>query len=63
MPRDGLAAYLEFDGVDAHPAAWKNSAAYKLLNETRLGSSLEDILRQLIEMSQAPVPPGDVVAR
>ena len=27
----GWSSYLEFDGLDAHEAAWKGSAAYKLL--------------------------------
>ena len=61
VPREGLAAYLEFDGLDAHQAAWKGSAAYKLLNETKLGPLIEDILRQLIVMSQAPIQPADLI--
>ncbi len=61
MPREGLAGYLEFDGLDAHAAAWKGSAAYKLLNETRLGALIEDIVRQLITQAQAPIAPGDVI--
>ena len=61
VPREGLATYLEFDGLDAHQAAWKGSAAYKLLNETKLGPLIEDILRQLIVMSQAPIQPADLI--
>jgi prepilin-type processing-associated H-X9-DG protein len=61
VPREGLATYLEFDGLDAHAGAWKGSAACKLLNETNLGALIEDILRQLIVMSQAPVQPADLI--
>jgi prepilin-type processing-associated H-X9-DG protein len=61
VPREGLSGYVEFDGLDAHETAWKGSAAYKLLNETKLGALLEDVVRQLIEMSQAPIQPGDVI--
>ena len=41
--QDNLFFYLEFDGLDAHQAAWKNSAAYKLLNDTKLGALIEDL--------------------
>ena len=61
VPREELAAYLEFDGLDAHRTAWKGSAAYKLLNETGLGPLIEDLVRQLMMMSQAPIQPGDVI--
>jgi prepilin-type processing-associated H-X9-DG protein len=61
VPREGLAGYLELDGLDAHPAAWQGSAANRLLNETRLGAVLEDILNQLIGMSRAPIQPGAVI--
>ena len=37
--QDNLFFYFEFDGLDAHQAAWKNSAAYKLLNDTKLGGA------------------------
>lgn len=61
VPREGLAGLLEFDGLDAHDAAWKASAAYKVLNETRLGASIEDIVRQFVVMSQAPIQPADII--
>ena len=50
--------YLEFDGLDAHAAAWNASAAYKLLNETKLGALLEDLASQGIELAQQSVPPA-----
>src|SRR5262249_33119443 len=61
VPREGLASYLEFDGLDAHQAAWGGSAAYRLLNETNLGPLIEDVLRQMIVMSQAPIQPADLI--
>jgi prepilin-type processing-associated H-X9-DG protein len=48
---------LEFEGLDAHEAAWRKSAANKLLNDTTLGALLEDIAGQVIEMAQQSVPP------
>jgi prepilin-type processing-associated H-X9-DG protein len=52
VPRQDLVFLLEFDGLDAHAAAWKNSAAYKLLNETKLGALLEDLARQGIGLTR-----------
>src|SRR5262245_20976869 len=46
--QDNLFSYLEFDGLDAHRAAWEQSAAYKLLNDTKLGALVEDLARQAI---------------
>src|SRR5262249_55869983 len=43
VPRQDLVFYLEFDGLDAHGEAWQKSAAYKLLNDTKLGALLEDL--------------------
>ena len=56
VPRHDLLFYLEFDGLDAHAAAWKGSAAYKLLNDTKLGALLEDLAGQGIELAQQSVP-------
>ncbi len=55
VPREGLATFMEFDGLDAHEAAWKGSAAYKVLNETKLGALFEDVFTQLVVASQAPI--------
>ena len=56
-PRQDLFLYLEFQGLDAHADAWRKSAAYKLLNDTKLGSLLEDLAVQGIEMYQSSLPP------
>ena len=55
--QDKLFFYLEFDGLDAHQAAWKGSAAYKLLNDTKLGALLEDLAGQGIELAQQSARP------
>ena len=44
-------------GLDAHPTPGTRSAAYRLLNETKLGSLLEDLGVQAIEILQETVPP------
>ena len=52
LPQQDLAAYLEFEGLDAHGAAWHKSTAYKLLNDTSLGTLLEDLATQAIAQAQ-----------
>ena len=52
VPSQNLISYLEFGGLDTHQAAWRTSAAYKLLNETKLGSLLEDLAGQYLEVGQ-----------
>jgi prepilin-type processing-associated H-X9-DG protein len=54
--QDNLFFYLEFDGLAAHQAAWKSSSAYKLLNETKLGALVEDLITQGIEAIQQSTP-------
>ena len=56
LPQKDLLAYLEFDGFDAHADAWRASAIYKLLNETHLGSVLEDLALQGIELLEETTP-------
>jgi hypothetical protein len=51
VPGDDLKLYVEMDGLDAHADAWKKTAAYKMLNETPLGSMLEEVVAQLAEHS------------
>jgi prepilin-type processing-associated H-X9-DG protein len=55
--QDNLFFYLEFDGLDAHQGAWRNSAAYKLLNDTKLGALLEDLVGQGIALAQQSARP------
>jgi prepilin-type processing-associated H-X9-DG protein len=69
VPAEDLVFYLEFDGLDARSDAWRGSAAYKLLNETKLGALIEDLASQGIDLSQQSVPaeqrvkPGDVIGQ
>ncbi len=55
-PAQDLISYLEFDGVDAHEAAWRASSAHKLLTGTKLGALLEDLVSQYIELTQQFAP-------
>ncbi len=57
VPRQDLFAYMESEGLDAHPDAWHATAAYKLLTETKLGSMIEDLSRQGLEMAFATQDP------
>jgi prepilin-type processing-associated H-X9-DG protein len=58
VPRQDLAFFLEFDGLDAHPAAWRASAAFKLLSQTRLGALVEDLSVQALDLILDAPPPG-----
>ncbi len=57
VPRTDLGFYLEFQGLDSYGAAWRGSAAYKVLNNTKLGALLEDLAGQGIELAQQSVAP------
>ncbi len=56
VPRQDLVFFLEFDGLDSRRAAWRASAAYKLLNETKLGALIEDLAAQGIDLAQQSAP-------
>ena len=56
VPRRDLGLYFESEGLDAHLVAWRGSAAYRLLNETKLGTLLEDLARQGIDLAQQSSP-------
>jgi prepilin-type processing-associated H-X9-DG protein len=66
IPAEDLAVLVEFDGLDAHADAWKQSATYRLLNETTAGTMLEDLIGQLADKAPAgagrPVSGAEVVA-
>jgi prepilin-type processing-associated H-X9-DG protein len=60
VPADDLFVYVEFDGLDAHAGDWKGSAAYRALNQTTLGSLLEDLAAQGLDLAlkgRIPDPP------
>lgn len=46
FPAEGLAFYLEFDGLTAHAKAWERSQFHGLLNKTTLGDMARDFARQ-----------------
>jgi hypothetical protein len=56
VPLRDLVFYLECDGLDSHADAWRRSAACKLLNDTKLGAVVEDLLLQGIELLQLSLP-------
>ena len=56
VPRRDLGLYLEFQGLDSAVRGSRGSAAYKALNETKLGVLLEDLARQGIELAQQSAP-------
>ena len=56
VPRQDLVLYLEFQGLDLHAAAWHKTAAYRLLSETSLGTLLEDLAIQAIEVYEETSP-------
>ena len=51
-----LILYAEFAGLDEHAASWKNTASYKMLNETPLGDMLESVAGQLIDKPLSFLP-------
>lgn len=59
FPGKDLVVYAEFDGLDAHSAAWKKTAAYKLLTETTTGVMLESMGVQLLDRMLAASPPHE----
>lgn len=60
FPRQDLVVYAEFDGLDAHAAAWKKTAAYRILNETTTGVMLRSLLTQFLDRSLAGSPQNPV---
>ena len=58
VPSQDLIFLLEFDGLDAQSAAWRGSAAFKLLNETKLGTLLENLATQVIDQALESAPPN-----
>ena len=56
FPRQDLAAYAEFDGLDAHDGLWRKTAAYRVLTETSTGAMLEELALQLAGKAMASSP-------
>ena len=56
VPKENLVVYCEFSGLDSHEAAWKNTASYKMLNDTTLGEMLGAVSEQLLDKLVSIVP-------
>jgi hypothetical protein len=46
IPSRDLIGYLEFDGLDAHAAAWKGTAAHAIFAKTKAGAMVNEVTRQ-----------------
>jgi hypothetical protein len=60
IPADGLIAYLEFDGLDAHGEAWKATALHDIVVKTKTGAVMSELASRL----SAPIArqqTGDIV--
>jgi hypothetical protein len=67
VPAEGLVAYLEYDGLDAHDGAWKGTAAYAMIHGTPAGAMIADVARQSVDrmlkgVADAKLTGDDVVA-
>jgi hypothetical protein len=49
VPAKGVVAYVEYEGLDAHTAAWKASAAHGILVDAHAGTMVSEIVRQLLD--------------
>jgi prepilin-type processing-associated H-X9-DG protein len=58
VPAEGLAILVEHNGFDTQPGAWKATAAARMLNETSLGTMLEDITAQVVDRGLQRLPGG-----
>jgi hypothetical protein len=47
IPARGLVAYVEYDGLDAHAAAWQATATHDVLVKTTAGAMLIDLFKQV----------------
>lgn len=59
LPAESLVACVEFDGLAAHDAAWKQTAAAAILTQTTTGAMLQSLFQQFLDMAregEAPLP-------
>lgn len=56
FPKDNLAFYFEFAGLNAHADSWKKTAACKMLMDTPLGGMLEEVASQLLDKGLSLAP-------
>ena len=60
VPSKGLAAYVEYDGIDAHAEAWKATAAYAILHRTTAGEMTAEVARQVIDRMLKSAPGTEI---
>jgi hypothetical protein len=56
VAKENILMYMEFAGLDAHAESWRNTAAYKMLNDTPLGEMLEAVAGQLVDKALTFLP-------
>jgi hypothetical protein len=60
FPRQDLVAFLEFDGLDHHSAAWTQTAAYSILVDTPTGQMLRTLMARLLDEALARPAPSNL---
>jgi hypothetical protein len=58
VPKDNVALYVEYQGLDAQADAWKKTAAYKILNNTPAGAMIDSVVLQLLDRLPTVDPKG-----
>ena len=49
IPAEKIAGYVEYQGVEDHAAAWRETTAFDILNKTPVGALIDDLSAQTIE--------------
>ena len=67
FPAQNLVVFAEFDGIQAHAAAWSKSAAHSILAETPTGAMLGKLLRRVVAVvsergGPMPIAAPDLIA-
>jgi hypothetical protein len=63
FPRQDLVVYAEFGGLDDRQDLWRQTAAYRLLNETTTGVMLEELVAQLADRALDTPPARALTGR
>ncbi len=58
VPAQGLTFYFEYEGLRAHAAAWKATAAHEILCETPAGAALVQAGREMVDQLLKAAPQG-----
>jgi prepilin-type processing-associated H-X9-DG protein len=57
VPRENLVFYVEFDGLKRHEAAWRKTAAHRMLSETGLGKMMSEMIAQAADRALRDAAP------